>query len=183
MKKERSFPVKPRGDGVSCQDARREVGKLSAPSHLRGRGAGRCAAGLSLSSIDSSSSGMHHRPRQPRQRIFRTRLMSRLLCASHVHPTSWERLWIVLYWRVTQRHLRGRWPLVLPLPRWPWAWSNQNSLGWQGWFPFYIFGQASPFMQKICLKLLSKGGYLLGGHLKLMGSFSGLTTCLKSDLL
>lgn len=175
MKKEKSFPVKPRGDGVNGQDARREVGKLRAPRHLKGRGAGRCAAGLSLSSIDSSS-GMHHRPRQPRQRIFRMRLMSRLLCASHVHHTSWERLWVVLYWRVTQRHLRGRWRLVSPHLRWPWAWSNQNSLGWQGWFPFYIF------MQKICLKLLSKGGYLLGGHLMLLGSFSGLTVCLKSDL-
>lgn len=38
MKKEKSFPVKPRGDGVNGQDARREVGKLRAPRHLKGRG-------------------------------------------------------------------------------------------------------------------------------------------------
>ena len=179
MKKENSVPVKPVGGGVNCQDA---CGWEEAEStNPVGRGWVRGRGCHSAPPVLSSFCGMHRSLHSVRHHIFSSHLVLSSLCISHSPQLLREALDCPVL--ESPPKARGH-------PQWTWASSYQCCWGWQGWFSFSMFGQASPFLQ-ICLKPLSKGVYLPARRTpkthgfkkkkKLIGFFSGLTTCLNSD--
>ena len=146
MKKEiSSVPVKPVAGGVNCQDAcgGEEAESTESCGWARGWGCHSVPWVLSVGR-PAGATAFHTTSSGP--------IASCLPCASHIHHISWERLWIVQRWRVP----KGKRPSAGDL-----SFVKQRCLGWQGWFSFSMFGWASPFLQKICLKPLSKGVYYL----------------------
>ena len=152
MKKENSVPVKSAGGGVNCQDAwgGEEAESTNPVGGGRGGGAVTQLHQFFLLVL-SSFCGTHCSLHSLRHHIFSSHLVLSSLCISHSPKLLREALDCPVL--ESPPKARGH-------PQWTWASSDQRCWGWQGWFSFSVFGQASPFLQ-ICLKPLSKGVYLL----------------------